>query len=580
MRTFRLFPWFGLLTLILSACAVAASTSTPPAPTPVALTDTLVPSITPAPVPTLAPDVLLPTEDAPPGAERQFSTDFGKHSVPYSEILSGGPPKDGIPAIDEPQFISVDAADDWLEPQEPVILVQVGDDAHAYPVQILMWHEIVNSTVGQVPVSVTYCPLCNTAIAFERTFDGQVLDFGTTGRLRNSNLIMYDRQTETWWQQATGEAIAGQYTGRQLGFVPASIISWDDFKAVYPEGAVLSLETGYARDYGRNPYTGYDDINGYPFLFDGRVEDSVLPPMARVLTVDLNGEVVGYPYDVLADVRTVDDTVGGIPIVVLWAPGTASALDAGSVAGGRDVGAAATFSRELNGQTLTFDSRDGRLVDQETGTEWDVLGQAVSGPLAGSQLAPVVSINHFWFSWAAFRPDTRIYEAEQPTTRASPVVPEAANVDLDSDIEIIVYQGENILGGPSVKLSEVLAQGKPVVLNMWAGLCPICRAEMPGLQRAYEKYEESVLIVGVDIGPFVGLGSEVDAKMLLFELGITFPAGTTSDVAVLRDYQILGTPTTLFFQSDGELVHRWSGRLTESQLDEAIRTLLQAPSSS
>jgi thiol-disulfide isomerase/thioredoxin len=518
---------------------------------------------------------LLPTEDPPPGAESQFSTDFDKHSIPYSEILSGGPPKDGIPAIDEPQFVTVDAADDWLEAQEPVVLVQIEDDAHAYPVQILMWHEIVNSTVGQVPVSVTYCPLCNTAIVFERILDGQVLDFGTTGRLRNSNLIMYDRQTETWWQQATGESIVGEYTGRQLAFVPASIISWTDFKTTYPEGAVLSRETGYARDYGRNPYAGYDDINGYPFLFDGRVEDGVLPPMARVLTVDLNGETVAYPYDVLENMRAVNDTVGGDPIVVLWASGTASALDAGSVAGGRDVGTATTFSRELDGQTLTFALDGGQIVDEQSNSEWNVLGQAIAGPLAGQVLAPVVSINHFWFSWMAFKPDTRIYEAKQATTKVSPPVPETVNVELDSDLEIVVYQGEDILGGQTVRLSEILAQGKPVVLNMWAGLCPICRAEMPGLQRAYEKYEESVLIIGVDIGPFVGLGSEADARALLGELGITFPAGTTPDVSVLRDYQILGTPTTIFFQPDGEIVQQWSGRLTEVQLDEAIQALLQ-----
>ena len=387
----------------------------------------------------------MPVEEPPPGAATQFATDFDKHSVPYSEILSGGPPKDGIPAINEPQFITVDEADDWLQAQEPVVLVRVEDDAHAYPVQILMWHEIVNTTVGQAPVTVTYCPLCNTAIAFERAFDGQVLDFGATGRLRNSNLIMYDRQTESWWQQATGEAIAGQYTGCQLAFVPAFMISWTDFKAAFPDGAVLSRETGHVRDYGRNPYTGYDDINEFPFLFDGRVEDRVLPLMARVLTVDLNGKAVAYPYDVLQETRAVNDTVGGVPIVVLWAPGTVSALDVGSVAGGRDVGAAVTFSRELDGQTLSFGLDGGRVVDEQTGSEWNVLGQAISGPLAGRQLSPIVSINHFWFSWAAFRPETDIYLGDPSTTADS--VPGSASVELESDFEVVVYQGRNVLGG-------------------------------------------------------------------------------------------------------------------------------------
>jgi hypothetical protein len=368
------------------------------------------PSPTPQPSATAAePLTSLPEETLPPGAS-QFRTDFSKHSVPYSEILSGGPPKDGIPAIDEPKFISIDEADAWLQPQEPVILLQVGDDVRAYPLQILMWHELVNDTIGGVPATVTFCPLCNTAIAFERMADGQELDFGTTGRLRFSNLVMYDRQTESWWQQASGEAIAGEFTGQQLKLLTASIVAWSDFKEAYPEGKVLSRETGYRRDYGNNPYAGYDDVNRSPFLYVGPETPGVLPPMARVLTVDLNGEAVAYPYDVLQEVGVVNDSVGGTPLVVLWAPGTASALDAATVALGRDVGTANAFSREINGQTLTFSFDGKRVADEETGSEWNVLGQAVSGPLAGSQLAPVVSINHFWFSWAAFKPETQIYQ--------------------------------------------------------------------------------------------------------------------------------------------------------------------------
>lgn len=427
----RLTIWLliSLLALVLTACGQAlqgpsaelADEASPAAVEAVALTQSPSPAAKPRaggtkPSPTPQPSAtaseaptLLPEEPLPPGAS-QFRTDFSQHSVPYSEILSGGPPKDGIPAIDEPRFISVGEADAWLQPQEPVILLQVGDDARAYPLQILMWHEIVNDTVGSVPVTVTFCPLCNTAIAFERTVNGRVLDFGTTGRLRFSNLVMYDRQTESWWQQAGGEAIAGEFTGRQLKFLPASIIAWANFKESYPEGKVLSRETGYQRDYGRNPYAGYDDVNRPPFLYVGPETPGVLPPMARVLTVDLNREAVAYPYDVLQEVGVVNDRVGGTPLVVLWAPGTASALDAGTVALGRDVGAVNAFLREIDGQTLTFRFHSKRITDEETGSEWNVLGQAVSGSLAGSQLAPVVSINHFWFSWAAFKPETRIYQ--------------------------------------------------------------------------------------------------------------------------------------------------------------------------
>ncbi|MBI3761254.1 MAG: DUF3179 domain-containing protein [Chloroflexi bacterium] len=396
--------------LILSACAgaTAAPTHSPSATEPGPAS---APAATPASDQTEAP-ILLPEESPPSGAKREFTTDFSQHSVPYGEILSGGPPKDGIPAIDHPKFVSVAEADAqaWLKPVEPIIFFQIGNDARAYPIQIFMWHEIVNDTVGGVPVVITFCPLCNTAIAFERTVNGQVLDFGTTGRLRYSNLIMYDRPTETWWQQATGEAIAGELTGTRLVFRPASVIAWADFKAAYPDGQVLSRDTGFSRSYGVNPYAGYDDVNNPPFLYRGPETPGVLPPVARVLTLDLNGEAVAYPYDVLQEIGVANDTVGGTNIVVLWQSGTASALDTNTVAGGRDVGTANAYSRDLDGQSLTFALDGSQIVDKETGSEWNVLGQAVSGKLAGKQLTPVVAVNHFWFSWAAFKPETRIYQ--------------------------------------------------------------------------------------------------------------------------------------------------------------------------
>jgi hypothetical protein len=293
---------------------------------------------------------------------------------------------------------------------EPVILIQVGEDARAYPIQILMWHEIANDTVGGEPLVVTFCPLCNTAIAFKRTANGQVFDFGTTGRLRYSNLIMYDRQTETWWQQATGEAIVGELTGTQLEFHPAAIISWEDFKTSFPDGRVLSRETGFPHDYGRNPYVGYDDVNNPPFLYRGPSTPGQLPPVARVLTIDLNGEAVAYPYETLAEIGVVNDMVGGEAVLVIWQAGTVSPLDGPATGSGRDVGTAAAFLRQLDGQTLTFSFIDEKIFDDQTNSEWNILGQAVAGGLKGKQLTPVIAINHFWFSWAAFKPETRIYQ--------------------------------------------------------------------------------------------------------------------------------------------------------------------------
>ncbi|MBI5963817.1 MAG: DUF3179 domain-containing protein [Chloroflexi bacterium] len=395
--------WILTAGWILAACTSPQATdSASPSPQPDSVTES---SSSPS---ALLTPTLLPEEPPPARAQSEFNTDFDKHSVPYSEILSGGPPKDGIPPIDAPQFIPVNEADEWLEDREPVVFVQVGDDARAYPIQILMWHEIVNDTVGGEPLIVSFCPLCNTAIAFKRTFNSTVLDFGTTGRLRYSNLIMYDRQTETWWQQATGDAIAGEHTGAQLEFYPASMISWMDFKNLYPNGSVLSRETGFSRDYGRNPYFGYDDINQTPFLYDGTTPDQ-LPPMARVLTVELKNEAVAYPYDILSQANIINDTVGGEAIVIFWAKGTTSALDTNNIPEGRDVGAAVAYSRVLDDQALTFTFANGKIFDEQTNSEWNIFGQVISGDLKGKQLKQIVSINHFWFSWAAFRPETKVY---------------------------------------------------------------------------------------------------------------------------------------------------------------------------
>lgn len=354
------------------------------------------------------------SKPAPRSETVQFSkadwkTDFSKHSVPLSEISSGGPPRDGIPPIDHPKFASASEADSWLKPKEPVISFAAGGDHRAYPLQIVIWHEIVNDQVGGQPVTITFCPLCNSAIAFDRRLGDRTFDFGTTGNLRKSDLVMWDRQTESWWQQLGGEAIVGELTGQRLTMVPSSIVSWADFKAHFPDGKVLSRDTGFLRDYGRNPYVGYDDVDSPPFLFSGKL-DGRLPPKERVVAVSLGGEDVAYPYSLLQKRRVVIDKVGVASIVVFYQLGTVSALDAESIPDSRDVGATGVFRTELNGRGLSFTFTNGAIVDADTGSKWNVFGTAVSGPLRGGQLEPVLHGDHFWFAWAAFKPQTRIFQ--------------------------------------------------------------------------------------------------------------------------------------------------------------------------
>ncbi len=337
-----------------------------------------------------------------------WDTDFRFHTVPYSEIRSVIP-RDNIPSIDSPAFVSPTEASDWLKDIEPVVFLEIDGDARAYPLQILTWHEIVNDEVGGVPVAVTFCPLCNSAIAFDRLFDGVELEFGVSGNLRNSDLIMYDRQTHSWWQQFTGEGIVGRHAGRSLSHLPASIVSFADFRRAHPDGQVLSRDTGYNRQYGRNPYAGYDTADGNPFLFSGDLDGRLLP-VERVIAVTIDDVDVAFPLTVLQEEGAINYSVGKRRIAVFHRFGTTSALDGGSIAESRDVGAAGVFSVDLGGEALTFVAQDGVIKDQQTGSVWDILGRAVEGPLAGERLTPVLHGNHFWFAWAVFKPDTIVYQ--------------------------------------------------------------------------------------------------------------------------------------------------------------------------
>jgi len=242
--------------------------------------------------------------------------------------------------------------------------------------------------------------------------DGQVLEFGVSGVLRFSNLVMYDRQTESWWQEFLGEAIVGDMTGKNLERLPMSVVSWKEFKAAHSEGKVLS-RPGQSRPYGRNPYTFYDSSS--PFLYEGP-KDERLPAIERVAGIEIGKESVAVPYPVLEKAPVAHFTLGGRDLVVFFKKGTASALDRRSIAEGRDVGAVGVFDPNLDGRTLTFKTDGGNIVDEQTGSTWNLLGEAQSGPLAGKTLSPITYLNSFWFAWVAFKPDTVIYRGQSEFT--------------------------------------------------------------------------------------------------------------------------------------------------------------------
>ena len=346
-----------------------------------------------------------------PQALQQFDTDLTNATVDLSTLRAGGPSKDGIPSIDDPSFVSVAAARDWIDPKEPVILLEHNGAVRAYPLQILTYHEIVNDEIGGTPVAVTFCPLCYSSIAFERRLDGEPVTFGVSGLLRNSDLVMYDRKTETLWQQFTGEAIVGDRAGEELEIIPSQLISFRQFAENYPDGTVLSRNTGHNRPYGQNPYAGYDDVDQSPFAYDGPTDDR-LPPKAKVVAVSLDGTHKAYHHSVTKKQRVLHDAIGGRPLVVFHAPGAVSALDAREIAESKEVGSTGVFDRRVGGRTLTFAyADDGRFEDEETGSVWTVTGRAVEGPLEGTQLDRISHGDYFAFAWFAFRPDAVVYSA-------------------------------------------------------------------------------------------------------------------------------------------------------------------------
>ncbi len=273
----------------------------------------------------------LADEAVPAGwADEWPDTDFSVMAVSPDEILSGGVPKDGIPALDGANMGPA-SEETNLDPAEPVITVKIGETAaRAYPIRYLTWHEIVNDDEAAVPIAVTFCPLCNSALVFNRDVNGQTLSFGVSGKLRHSDMVMYDRQTQSWWQQFTGEAIAGEMTGAKLDPVVSWMESWRSFKKRNPSGLVMQQPQGHARPYGNNPYVGYDS-SGWPFLYKGEKPPHGIQPLARVVRVGDRA----WPVERLT-------SAGGSIIEdgleISWRAGMASALDGQRIGKSRDVG--------------------------------------------------------------------------------------------------------------------------------------------------------------------------------------------------------------------------------------------------
>jgi hypothetical protein len=261
-------------------------------------------------------------------------------------------------------------------------------------------------------VSVTYCPLCNSAVTYERVVRGVETTFGTSGSLFASSLVMYDRATETLWTHFDGRAVVGLLAGEELKSIPAPLLSWADFKASYPGGRVLDRDaTGFSRRYGSNPYVGYDDPDTQPFLFTGD-RDTRARAKQRIVGVTIADESKAYTLEAISGgtARASNDSVGGRDVAILWRAGQVSALETSSTDEGRDVGSVGVFVATVDGQRLTFSAQGDEFLDAETGSTWTVTGAAIAGPLEGSRLERIEHLDTFWFAWATFSPETELIE--------------------------------------------------------------------------------------------------------------------------------------------------------------------------
>ena len=234
-------------------------------------------------------------------------------------------------------------------------------------------------------------------------------DSGVSGLLRNSDLVMWDDNSVSLWQQVTGEAIVGDSAGQRLTPLSTAIVSFGDFAASFPDGLSLSQNTGFGIAYGANPYRGYSS-SAIPFLYDGDIDDRYAA-LSRVVGVTTGGEAKAYPFEEIETVGVVNDVVGSVPIVVFWGGGTLDALDSDTVAHGRVVGSGIAYMSTVGGQVLTFTKIGNVWSDVETGSTWSLLGEATDGPLAGERLTIAPHRNEFWFAWGAFFPDGDVFES-------------------------------------------------------------------------------------------------------------------------------------------------------------------------
>ena len=413
---------FSLIMIGLAACTGVVAETLPQsspeevAPAEVAGEDDLTEgeAVEAAPIKPLA-GAVEETEEAGQETEQQLmaGTNIARHEAPLEDIhfdtfngssvpLSEASERiilqlrDAIPPIETPKYTDVETADRWLKANDTVIGYVDGDEALAYPAKIMNYHEIVNENINGRPVLISYCPLCNSGIVYDRQLGDQVLEFGNTSALYQSDMVMYDRQTFSYWFQVGGDAIVGDLTGQRLTVLPTQFMTWAAWRETYPDSKVLSRDTGFNRPYERDPFqslAGYLNRGRFAFPVGEAALDPALPAGERVISLVIADEARAYALEALAG-SVVNDEVGGQPVAII-----VDEAETGSV-----------FSREVGDQTVTLAWDGSVLKDEETGSTWSAAGEAIEGPLKGRQLELLAARFSYWFAFVAAFPEATAYQ--------------------------------------------------------------------------------------------------------------------------------------------------------------------------
>jgi len=389
--------WFGrgafgiaALGVVVTACSAASPTGPVDAPTTSGDTESTRPVGRTQP----PPDVDM-TIHSVPLDEIYFDTfDGGSVTLADSTPEIRSALLDAIPPIDEPVYNWAQQGD-WLEPTDLIVGYMSGDQAYAYPFKILNFHEIVNDEIGGIPILVSYCPLCRSAIVYDRRVDGETLAFSNTSALHESDLVMVDRTTGSYWWQVAGSAIVGPLTGTSLETLPSTVSTWSDWRATRPDTLVLSRDTGFARPYEQDSFAGFGDYvasGQFAFPVSPASLDDRLPSASLVVAVSIGDTIRAYLVDGLT--APINDTIADTPIVILPNDGGGGA-----------------FSPIVNGDTLVFEQRGDALIDLETRSSWTPGGVAVDGELTGSSLEQIPSRTQFWFSLVGAFPQVEVFTA-------------------------------------------------------------------------------------------------------------------------------------------------------------------------